>query len=136
MIIWKFDQCLQEYDLTPAQVERKIIRLGYEFGAKTIYRFTGAGPTNINKGSLEAILTALTSLTKIPVTINDLIEFEYQPEIDVESKAWLEADLAPPIDEYNWGDIAPSTLGKPIKYTQGVIDVQINSFPKVGKIMP
>ncbi len=96
------------------------MRLGYEFGAKTIYRFTGAGPTNINKGSLEAILAALTNLAKSPVTVSDLIEFKYQPNIDRESKSWLEADLAPPIDEYSWGNVDLSTLGKPIKYIKGV----------------
>lgn len=50
---------LKTFGITPAQLEREIIRLGYEFGAKTIYRFTGKGPINLNRGSLEANISAL-----------------------------------------------------------------------------
>lgn len=74
-LIWKLDNILQTSGVTPAQLEREIIRLGYEFGAKTIYRFTGEGPTNLNKGSLEAIISALRSLTRQEVNVQDLLEF-------------------------------------------------------------
>lgn len=74
-LIWKLDGVLQTSGVTPAQLEREIIRLGYEFGAKTIYRFTGEGPINLNRGSLEAILSALRSLTKEQVNVQDLLEY-------------------------------------------------------------
>jgi molybdenum cofactor biosynthesis enzyme MoaA len=74
-LIWKLDNMLQTSGITPAQLEREIIRLGYEFGAKTIYRFTGGGPTNLNRGSLEAIISALRSLTRQDVNVQDLLEY-------------------------------------------------------------
>lgn len=74
-LIWKLDNMLQTSGVTPAQLEREIIRLGYEFGAKTIYRFTGEGPINLNKRSLEAIISALRSLTRQEVNVQDLLEY-------------------------------------------------------------
>ncbi len=75
-LIWKLDGVLQTSEITPAQLEREIIRLGYEFGAKTIYRFTGEGPTNLNRGSLEAIISALRSLTRQEVNVQNLLEYK------------------------------------------------------------
>lgn len=75
-LVWKFDDVLRTSGISPAQLEREIIRLGYEFGAKTIYRFTGEGPVNLNRGSLEAIIAALRSLTKREVNVQDLLEFQ------------------------------------------------------------
>ncbi len=74
-LTWKLDDALQASGITPAQLEREIIRLGYEFGAKTIYRFTGEGPTNFNRGSVEAIISALRSLTSREVNVQDLLEY-------------------------------------------------------------
>lgn len=74
-LIWKLDDVLQTSGIKPAQLEREIIRLGYEFGAKTIYRFTGEGPINLNRGSLEAILSGLRSLTGREIDIQDLLEY-------------------------------------------------------------
>ncbi len=71
---------LQTSGITPAQLEREIIRLGYEFGAKTIYRFTGEGPINLNRGSLEAIISALRSLTNQEINIQDLVEYQGNEE--------------------------------------------------------
>jgi hypothetical protein len=73
---WKFNDYLEKHGLTAAQVEREIIKQGYRWGAKTIYRFTGEGPKNLNRDSLEAILTGLERLTGQPVSISDLLEVE------------------------------------------------------------
>lgn len=75
-LTWKLDAVLQEHSITPAQLEREIVRLGYEFGAKTIYRFTGPGPMNLNRNSLEAIISALRSLTRQEVNVQDLLEYQ------------------------------------------------------------
>ncbi len=78
-LTWKLDAALQNHGITPAQLEREIVRLGYEFGAKTIYRFTGTGPMNLNRNSFEAIISALRSLTRQEVNVQDLLE--YQEEV-------------------------------------------------------
>ena len=79
-LVWKLNDLLRSSAITPAQLEREIIRLGYEFGAKTIYRFTGEGPINFNRGSLEAIISALRSLTKRDIKIQDLLEYQENEE--------------------------------------------------------
>jgi hypothetical protein len=75
-IIWKLDQLLEEYDITPARLEREIVRQGYDFGTKSIYRFKGQGPINVNRGSLEAIIAGLRSITKQDIGVSDLLEFK------------------------------------------------------------
>ncbi len=75
-VIWKLDKLLEEYDITPARLEREIIRAGYDFGFKSIYRFTGQGPTNVNRGSLEAIIAGLRSVTGKDIGVSDLLEYK------------------------------------------------------------
>lgn len=77
-LVWKLEKVVEEYDITPARLEREIVRLGYTFGAKSIYRFMGEGPININRGSLEAIISGLRSITGKNIGVADLLE--YQPE--------------------------------------------------------
>jgi hypothetical protein len=74
-IIWKLDELLKEHDITPARLEREIVRLGYDFGTKSIYRFKGDGPTNVNRGSLEAIIAGLRSITGKDLNVQDLLEY-------------------------------------------------------------
>jgi hypothetical protein len=40
--------------------------------------------------------------------------------LDAESEAWLSADLAAPLEGYEWGDVDPGSLGKAIDYQPGV----------------
>jgi len=37
-----------------------------------------------------------------------------------EDSDWLTADLSPPLEPYDWGEIDPDTLGKPIHFEVGV----------------
>ncbi len=74
-IIWKLDELLEEHDITPARLEREIVRAGYDFGHKSIYRFKGDGPGNVNRGSLEAIIAGLRSITGKDLNVQDLLEY-------------------------------------------------------------
>ena len=74
-VAWKFDALLEAHNVTPAQLQREIIRQGYDFGAKSIYRFTGDGPANVNRGSLEAIIAGLRGVTKTDINVQDLLEY-------------------------------------------------------------
>ena len=38
--------------------------------------------------------------------------------MDDESRAWLTAELAPPLEPYDWGDADPHTLGEPLHFTE------------------
>jgi hypothetical protein len=47
------------------------------------------------------------------VTFEDLLERVADPvETDVETKAWMEAELAPPLEPYDRGNVDPETLGE------------------------
>lgn len=72
---WKLDEVLSRHGLTPADVEREVIRLGYKWGAKTIYRFTGPGPKLVSRESLAVLLRALRSLTGKRLAVADLLEY-------------------------------------------------------------
>ena len=39
--------------------------------------------------------------------------------LDQEMQAWQSADLAPSLLPYDWGDVDPMTLGKPVKFVPG-----------------
>lgn len=75
-IIWKLKPFLEAHTLRPRDVETEVIRQGFPFGRNTIYRLTqGEGPTNFNKHTLVALISALRSLTGREVRIGDLLEF-------------------------------------------------------------
>jgi hypothetical protein len=40
-------------------------------------------------------------------------------DLDEESRTWLEAELTPTLPPYDWGDVDPLTLGKPLRYIKG-----------------
>ena len=75
-VIWKFDEVLSRHGLSPAEVEREIIRLGHSWGTKTIYRFTGGGPKLVSRETLAVLIEALRSLSKKTVTVSDLLEYQ------------------------------------------------------------
>jgi hypothetical protein len=78
-VIWKLRRYIEERGISPAELEREIIRLGYNWGAKTIYRFVrDDGPVNANRDTLAALIEALRSLTGRKVNIQDLLEYEQE----------------------------------------------------------
>lgn len=42
-----------------------------------------------------------------------------ESEIDDESRAWLEADIEGDLPPYEWGNVDPRKLGKPVQYVHG-----------------
>jgi hypothetical protein len=76
-VVWKLRGYMEERGISPAELEREIIRIGYNWGTKTIYRFVrDDGPINANRDSLAALIAALRSLTGRKVNIQDLLEYE------------------------------------------------------------
>lgn len=43
-----------------------------------------------------------------------------QHEMDAETREWMEADLVEPLPPYDWGNVDPLTLGKPVRYVAGM----------------
>lgn len=89
----------------------------------TLYRLTSLKnpPSRIDLPTLEAIIGTLRKITGEPVTLDTLFEV-VEPEaapIDVETRMWLEADLAPPLEPYDWGEADPEMIGEPLRYEPG-----------------
>ena len=77
VIKWKFPEVLQHHNLRPRDVETEAIKLGYTFGRNTIYRLLKEdGPVNVNRDSLAAVIASLRSLTKQPIKVQDILEYE------------------------------------------------------------
>ncbi len=85
----------------------------------------GEGAKNVSRDTLAKLIGALRRLTGQPVTPNDLLEVIEEPleEMDSETKAWLEADLAPPLEPYDWGEDGVPT-GYPVSVKGNTIMVQ------------
>ena len=113
-ITWKLKPYLEQNAITPH-------KLALEAGISPPNLYTlirGEGAKNVSRATLAKLIGALTRLTGQPVTPNDLLEVSETPTpletADNEAKAWLTANLAPPLEPYDWGDIDPDTLGTPV----------------------
>jgi DNA-binding Xre family transcriptional regulator len=87
-----------------------------------IYRLTADDLKAIRFESLGVLIPALRELTGEQVEVSDLLEYVPNPEptIDEESRLWLEAELTPPLEPYDWGDVDPLTLpGGRAEYVEG-----------------
>lgn len=40
------------------------------------------------------------------------------PELDEESRTWLDAPLTPPLDEYDWGGVNPESIARPVEWDE------------------
>ena len=77
----------------------------------------GEGAKNVSRETLAKLIGALRRLTGQPISPNDLLEVIEEPEfeeMDLETRAWHDADLAPPLEPYDWGDLNPNTLGRAV----------------------
>ena len=123
MIKWKLKDYLDVHDLTPyklAQVSG--------LAKNTVYGMA-RGEAEGNLKTLETVIKTLRELTGERVELGDVLEviddepvteYESAQALDAESHVWLEADLTPPLEPYEWGETDPNTLGKPVRYVAGV----------------
>ena len=118
MIRWKLKTYLEAHGLTPYKLAQ---RSG--LARNTVYGMT-RGESEGNLRTLETVVRTLREVTGEEVKLEDVVEIVDAPleeaqERDEESRAWQSADLAPPLEPYDWGDVEPSVLGKPIRYVPG-----------------
>ncbi len=116
-IRWK----LREYLDTHGVSAYKLAELSNGRLSRTgIYRLTADDLKAIRFESLGVLIPALRELTGEQVEVSDLLEYVPNPEptIDEESRLWLEAELTPPLEPYDWGPEGPPE-GKPFKFVEG-----------------
>jgi hypothetical protein len=117
---WKVKDFLTAHGITPYRLWKDS-----KLAQKTVYTLANDKGDRIDLGTFGRVVSTLSRLTGQPVTPNDLLEVIEEPpkEIDAETKAWLEADLSPPLEPYDWGETGVPT-GYPISVKGNTIMVQ------------
>ena len=116
LITLKFGELLRQRGITP----NKLAASGHGLSRNTIYGLANP-PKNRVRLDLDVLANAMSALEKEtgqPVSLNDVLEVIEKPEsfeeMDLETRAWHDADLAPPLEPYDWGDLDPNTLGRAV----------------------
>ena len=116
LIKLKFGELLRQRGITP----NKLAASGHGLSRNTIYGLANP-PKNRVRLDLDVLANAMSALEKEtgqPVSLNDVLEVIEKPEsfeeMDLETRAWHDADLAPPLEPYDWGDLDPNTLGRAV----------------------
>ena len=107
------DRFLKRNNLTTYKLTKEV---GGKASQGSVYALSrGNKVKRVDLETLSEVMGALTRLTGQPVTPNDLLEIIEPPAslqtLESESRTWLAADLAPPLEPYDWGDINPDDLG-------------------------
>ena len=106
---WRLRNVLAEHNLRPATVaaatEGRLSR-------NSVYALA-RGAEAVRLETLDVLLPTLRRLTGKDLGVSDLIVWEPDPvpQVDAETRAWLDAELAPPLEPYDWGDVDPEALG-------------------------
>jgi hypothetical protein len=128
---WRLNDILKANNLTAYKLEQAVRG---NVSRNTIYRWARETPQLLDLGALPFVVEALTRLTGQAVTPNDLLEVIEAPEVpemDDETKDWLEmagTDTMKAIHAIE-KDVSPEKLarwhksmqsaGKPAKYVVG-----------------
>ena len=114
---WKLKEYLDRHELSVYALTKTS-----DLSPNTVYTIARGDTNQVKLETLAGLFKGLRKLTGEEVSFEDVLEHTpdaEEQELDEESRLWLEADLAPPLEPYDWGDVDPSTLGKPIRYVPG-----------------
>ncbi len=117
MIRWTLKNYLQEHDLSAYRLVQTA-----EVSPTTIYALARGTHERVSLEVLDKVLAALERLTGKPVEISDLLARDPDPEpqeMDDETKAWMDAELTPPLEPYDWGPEGPPQGGNPVRFVDG-----------------
>lgn len=119
-IRWNLENWLEERRVTRYELAQN---MGGNVKSRITSLYRMRDPKRVDLAIVAEIVAALRRITGEEVTPNDLLEFVPDPEpqeMDDETKAWLDAELAPAIEPYDWGDVDPETLGEgSLEYVPG-----------------
>jgi DNA-binding Xre family transcriptional regulator len=120
------DRYLSQNNLTAYRLSKEVAGKAAQGSVYALAR--GEKVKRVDLETLSQVMQALTRLTGQPVTPNDLLEVIEEPleEMDAETKAWLDADLAPPLEPYDWGETGVP-VGYPVTTKGNLIMVQTSN---------
>lgn len=115
---WNLESWLEEHKITRYELAKN---MGGNEKSRltTLYRMRE--PQRVDLNVMADIVSALRHITGEEVTPNDLLEFIPDPkpeEMDDETKAWLYAELTPPLEPWEWGPEG-EPKGVPVQYVPG-----------------
>lgn len=119
---WVLKDFLKEKRIRPSMLATAVAG---KVSRTSIYKLSSDNqPDSVRLDTLSALLPALSEITGEEVTASNLITHEPDPKpdegMDAESKSWLDAELAPPLEPYDWGDVNPEALGQGrVEYVAG-----------------
>lgn len=114
MIKWTLKEYLQAHDLSAYRLVQTA-----EVSPTTVYALARGTHERVSLEVLDKVLAGLEKLTGQPVEIGDLLERQPDPEpMDDETQAWMDADLAPEIEPYDWGPEGPPK-GDAVRFADG-----------------
>lgn len=111
---WRFGDFLFERNIRPSAVAQATEG---RLSRNSVYALA-RGAEAVRFDTLNVLLPVLRRLTGEDVAVGDLIVWEPDPvpQMDAETRAWMDAELAPPLEPYDWGDVDPETVGEPLRY--------------------
>ncbi len=119
-IRWNLESWLEERRVTRYELAQN---MGGNVKTRITSLYRMRDPKRVDLAIVAEIVAALRRLTGEEVTPNDLLTFIPDPErqeMDDETRVWLDAELAPPLEPYDWGDADPEALGKgSLEYVAG-----------------
>lgn len=113
MVTWK----LRDY-LDTHEVSAYALLKSTDLAPSTVYALARGDQRRVDLAVLDKVIGALEQLTGEQVKFDDLLEREPEPEkMDVETRAWLEGDLARlgDVDPYEWTE-GEASEGEALRY--------------------
>lgn len=109
---WKLRDFLEQNGLTTYALVR-----ASHLAPNTVYSLARGSTKHVRLDTIAGVLGGLRRLTGREVGLSDILEHEVAPEVmDEETRTWLGAALAPELEPYEWGEVDPETLGKPLYF--------------------
>lgn len=118
---WDLEKVLEARGITRYELAQNM-EGNFKTRLTSLYRTKD--PKRVDLPVMAEIVSALRRITGEALTPNDLLEYVPDPEpveeqeMDAETRAWMEADLAPPLEPYEWGPEGPPK-GNPVRYVAG-----------------
>ncbi len=115
---WDLEKVLEAHGVTRYELAQN---MDGNFKTRLTSLYRTKNQKRVDLPVMAEIVSALRRITGEQLTPNDLLEYvpdpEPQPEMDAETRAWMDAELTQPLESYDWGEgVDPETIGEPVRF--------------------